>query len=97
MIIGDEEYIIPALSLGQIKRFLKKIEQMQEGVNQGGVENFDTISQIIHAALSRNYPALTIEDLDEMLDMSNLMTIFNAVLGASGFAQGELLAGNVSR
>ncbi len=90
--LGGEEYVVPPLSLGQVKRLLPNIEKMQAGTDT--LDKFSSVVAIAHAALSRNYPELKYEDVEELVDMGNFKTVLDAVMGASGLARGEAPAGN---
>jgi len=39
---------------------------------------------VIHSAMVRNYPELSLADVEELLDLSNLQTTFLSVMAASG-------------
>lgn len=86
--IKGKEYIVPGLSLGQMERFADKIAAVTTGSDNLNKEMIQTISEIIHAAMSRNYPEITVEAVKDMLDMRNMKQTFEAVMGASGFKQG---------
>jgi hypothetical protein len=87
--IGDKEYIVPALSLGQLRGgMLKKLQDHDTFVAEGKL--FDTMTlrgEIIIAALRRNYPDLDENVIWDNLDMSNTGPVWLAVLGASGFTE----------
>lgn len=87
--IKGDEYIIPGLSLGQIEQFADRIAVVAAGGDKLNKEIIQTISEIIQAALSRNYPEITLEQVKDMLDMRNMRQVFEAVMGASGFKQGN--------
>lgn len=92
--IGDEEYIVPALSLGQLRNgMLKKLQEHDALVAEGKI--FDTLTlrgEVILEALRRNYPDFPEEKLFDHLDMANTGQVWLAVLGASGFNLGEAQA-----
>lgn len=75
--IGGEEYIIPALSLGQIKQLKPVIQNLK-------FDDYDGMAQIIHAAISRNYPEITLAKVNEILDLNNILDIVDAVTNSSG-------------
>lgn len=89
--IGGEEYIVPPLSFKQLKALKEDIVAMKDRT----ADNNERMIRVIHAALSRNYPELTIDQVEEMIDLGNIMEITQAVMGGSGFAKtmGEILAG----
>ena len=87
--IGDNEYVVPALSLGQLRSgLLDKLKEHDQLVADGKL--FDTMTlrgEIILAALRRNYPNLEENVVWDSLDMSNTGPVWLAVLGASGFTE----------
>lgn len=89
--IGDESYIVPALSLGQLRSgLLEKLKEHDALVAEGKIFETMTIrGDVILAALRRNYPDFPEEKLFESLDMANTSQIWLAVLGASGLGVGE--------
>jgi hypothetical protein len=90
--LAGEEYVVPPLSLGQVKRLLPNIEKMQQGTDT--LDKFSSVVAIAHAALNRNYPDLKYEDVEELIDMGNFKAVLDAVMGASGFQRGGAQAGS---
>lgn len=90
------EYIIPPLTLGAIQELQAEVESMADP-KTNGPERFNSMAKIVHRAMLRNYPDLTIERVkNELLDMGNVFEVTSAVMGASGFvpkgAAGEVRA-----
>ena len=86
--IGGENYIVPPLNFKQLRAFKPKLARL--GKDQAGdltEEQMDIMSEVIHAALTRNYPDLTRERIEEMLDLGNIGRIFKAAMNASGLEQ----------
>jgi hypothetical protein len=90
--MGGIDYTVPPLNLAGVKKVLASGD-MAELQNVKGVPSADqigVISRIAILALNRNYPDLTIEELEELLDLGNAMQIIRSVMGVSGFvARGE--------
>jgi len=91
MKIGDEEYIVPAISLGQLRAGVTAQLQEHDALVAAGKTwaAVDIRGQIIYAALRRNYPDLDEAKLLDFLDLSNNGPIWLQVLGVSGFEPGE--------
>ncbi len=89
--IDDEELVIPALSLGQLRGgVIQTLEEHDKLLAEG--KTFDVTlkrGEIILEALRRNYPNYPAEKLFNFLDMQNTREIWLVVLGASGFNMGE--------
>jgi len=93
--MGGKLWVVPALSFKQVKRLLPTMGR----VGSGNVtpENMGDMAEVVHAALSRNYPDVTLDDVEDMLDLSNALSLFLAVMGQSGMEmrqQGEAQAGS---
>jgi len=84
--IGDEAYRIPPLGFLQIQEFGEDVASLDkiEG-NRPSNEQMQTIFRIVHAAMSRNYPDLTVEEVADMIDLGNYTQILIVVLAISGF------------
>lgn len=85
--IAGKEWIIPALNLSAIKRLRTKIDSLASIAMSVNItdEQIDTFVEIIHTALVRNYPDVTIEDVCNMVTFANVTPIISAVMGVSGF------------
>lgn len=88
--LGDREFIIPPLSLGQLRSSLsKKIEEHDKKLQDENADFTDLLlirGEIIIAALRRNYPESEISDDEfwERLDMGNAPIAWRAVIALSG-------------
>lgn len=84
--LGGEERIIPPLALGQVRTLAPTLA----GIGDLPLpDQLAGLADIIHAALSRNYPELTRASLDDWLDLGNINPIALAVMGSSGLLQGK--------
>jgi hypothetical protein len=99
--LGDKEFVVPPLSLGQLRTGLAgKIEEHDKQVAEG-VDYTKLLvirGEIVIAALRRNYPESEVSD-DELwnrLDFKNILDAWRAVLALNGFdAVGEAEAARV--
>ncbi len=83
-------YVIPPLSLGAL-------EAMQDGLSSVNTAALDrestrTILDAAHAALKRNYPDLSREDVGNMIDVGNMGEVFEAIMDVSGLKRKALEA-----
>lgn len=93
--IGEEEFIIPPISLGMLRNGLAEKFKEHDEVVANGADLFTLMplrGEIILAAAQRNHPNLTEEKLFSYLDMRNIGPLWLSVLGASGFNSGEVQA-----
>ena len=87
VVIVGREFIVPPLSLKRFKRAIELLPALEAG--DAGV--FDAVAELAHLAISRNYPDLTRDALEEMLDAQSVPRVLAAVLEASGLnAAGSL-------
>lgn len=83
--LGDQDFIVPALTLGQLKRLEIQLQVLSSiAGNALSIDQLEAAITIIHAALARNYPELLRDDLAEMVDLRNFKILVQAVMGASG-------------
>lgn len=89
--INEEELIVPALSLGQLRNGGLAILQEHDKLlaENNTFEAMQLRGDLIFLALQRNYPDFDKNKLLDFLDMANSGTIWLAVLGSSGFTPGE--------
>lgn len=94
--IGRQDYIVPALSMRQLKQYEKTIAQTQKSLGAAmSPADIDKFVEVIHAAVSRNYPDVTLDQMLDAIDLRSLPTLFPAVMGISGLEakqQGEAQA-----
>ena len=87
VVIVGREFIVPPLSLKRFKRAIQLLPALEAG--DAGV--FDAVAELAHLALSRNYPDLTRDALEEMLDAQSVPRVLAAVLEASGLNAAEIM------
>lgn len=93
--MGGSTWIVPALSLGQIKRLKNKINGLHKIGEELTDEQIQDIGDIVHSAMSRNYPEVTRSEVEDMVDLANLQQVIKAVMAQSGLVQsGEAKAVN---
>lgn len=90
--MGGRDWLVPPLTLGQLRRLLPKVRELTEIGAGMGEAQIDTLIEIVSAALGRNYPDATPELVADMLDLGNAQTVLAAVLTGSGLRPGEARA-----
>lgn len=85
VLIGDEEYRIPPLAFAGIADLMDDVEALRNMGPRPSPEQMVTVAKIVHAGIRRNYPSMTLDDVNDMLDFSNYDAILSAVLNISGF------------
>ncbi|HZT90207.1 MAG TPA: hypothetical protein VFA12_19730, partial [Stellaceae bacterium] len=82
--MGGREWIVPPLTLGQMRRLLPQIMRLKDfGAGLGG-EEIEVIVELVTAALKRNYPDMTAEEVEELVDLGNARHVVQAILTGSG-------------
>jgi hypothetical protein len=87
--MGGQQWTVPPLTLGQLRRLMPKVQQLTEIGSQMGEEQIGTLIEIVAAALQRNYPDISVEIVENLLDLGNAGAVLNAVLTGSGLRPRE--------
>lgn len=82
--MGGENWLIPPLTLGQLRRLMPKVRQLTEIDVSMGESQIGVLVEIVATALQRNYPDVTLETVENLLDLGNAGAVLNAVLTGSG-------------
>lgn len=87
--IGGTDYTVPPLSFKQLRRLLDKINLIGSIEGVPSDEQMGAIVEVVHTALARNYPDITTDQLENILDLGNSARVVQAIMGVSGLEQGE--------
>src|ERR1700757_3732335 len=91
--MGGQDWIVPPLTLGQLRRLMPKVRQLTEiGASMGEVQ-INVLIDIVTAALQRNYPETTPNNVENLLDLGNASAVLNAVLTGPGLKPGGAAMG----
>lgn len=96
--LGGESYKVPPLSFGAIKRLKDQVQTLAQVNGQPTTEQMDVVLDVVHSAISRNYPSITADAVADMVDLGNFSEVLGAVLQIAGFkpregeASGEVVA-----
>ena len=83
--MGGVDYIVPPLTLRSLRKLEPGLIKLQ-GLKVGavpGVEELAIVVEVTYESLRRNYPEITHERIEEMLDVRNMATVLSAVMGVS--------------
>lgn len=86
--LGLDEYQIPPLGFRALQERAADIQALSSIGAAPTMEQMSVVGRIVHAAMQRNYPAITEDEVLDMLDVGNFQRVLGAVLGMSGFQQG---------
>lgn len=94
VLMGGREWSVPPLTLGQLRHLMPKIRQLSEIGPQMAEPQIDVLVEIVAAALQRNYPDISIQMVENLLDLGNAALVLHAVLTGSGLRPGSPSSGN---
>jgi hypothetical protein len=85
--IGGTEYIVPPINLRTLQQLQSEIENFSGGELTPAALN--TAITVIHAALKRNYPEITLDEVGDLVDVGNMFELFETVMDVSGLKRKE--------
>ena len=92
--LGGNDYIVPPLSFKHLRTLEEKIAALSGIKTKPTADQLSAVIEIVHAAITRNYPDITKEQLEDWLDIGNMKTVIPAIMGMSGLvSSGESVAG----
>ncbi|HEV2303327.1 MAG TPA: hypothetical protein VGR91_17305 [Stellaceae bacterium] len=96
--MGGREWIVPPLTLGQLRQLLPKLRRLSAVGAAMGEDEIGVLGEIVTAAMSRNYPEITAATVEELIDLGNAREVLAAILEGSGLRRqanspGEAAAG----
>ena len=94
--MGGQDWIVPPLTLGQLRRLMPQVRQLTEIGASMGEAQINVLIDIVTAALQRNYPETTPDKVETLLDLGNASAVLNAVLTGSGLKPSGAVMGEAS-
>jgi hypothetical protein len=84
--LGVRTFTLPGLSLKSLKEYLVNgtIKTLGEIDGIPTPEQVDASLVVIHAALARNYPGVTVAEVSELVDTRTVLAMVKAIFKASG-------------
>jgi hypothetical protein len=89
--LSGVKLVMPPLNLDQIQQFSESTASIGSGKSMQ--ENMEIALPILHAAMTRNYPDMTLDDLRGLLDISNFQEACAALWKSSGYVMEKDAAG----
>jgi len=88
MNLGGTDFVIPPLSLGSLELFQERMASFKGGLDATSIK---LTIDLTHAALQRNYPAITRQEVGDVIDISNVEQVMSCVMKVAGLmsTQGE--------
>jgi hypothetical protein len=88
---GDVVLVVPAFNIAELRQNAEALTLLEEKMNNIRVGKGDeivsylgTLIQVTLPALARNYPGITLDWLEETVDMNQIMPLYMALSGAAG-------------
>jgi hypothetical protein len=94
--MGGRDWLVPPLTLGQLRRLMPKVRQLTEIGASMGETQITVLVEIVAAAMQRNYPDATAEMVENLLDLGNASAVLNAVLTGSGLKLSDSRVGEAA-
>ncbi len=85
--VGDEVYRIPPLAFRHVQELQEEVTGLAVMGTRPTADQMKTVTKIVHSAMQRNYPELTVDQVDDMLDLGNYQQVLGAVLAIGGFVE----------
>ena len=85
--LNGANYVIPPIALGALEQLQSRISKFDGNVQDA--KQIATVIDCAHAALRRNYPEMTREEVADLIDIGNMGEVFAAVMDVSGLKRKE--------
>jgi hypothetical protein len=85
--LSGDFYVIPPMPLGALEQMHDRLDAYTGGADKQSVS---TVIDCLYAALKRNYPEKTREDVADLVDVGNMQDVMMAVMDVSGMRRKQL-------
>lgn len=82
--LGGRDFIVPALNFRALRTLEADIQRIQSLSVPPTGEEISSVVTVTHAALFLNYPGITMDEVECLLDLRNVVPVLKAIMGASG-------------
>ncbi len=93
--LGGKEFEVLPLSFKAVRQLKPQLTQLANMDSVPTDEQITAITDIVHRALSRNYPDITRDEIEDLIDLGNVRHVIPAIMGVSGLIKGEAGAGSL--
>lgn len=76
-------YVVPSFNFAQLEHFQPQLGKLPPPVAGMSAEQRETLLTIFHAALARNYPDVTKDQLVELVDLEAAMDLYLAIFSVN--------------
>lgn len=81
--LGRREFIVPPLNLRAVRKVIPLLPVLEGKSGEGSF--LDAAVELLALAIQRNYPDITKDEIEELVDLGNLPRLVEAVMAVSGF------------
>lgn len=85
--LNGTNYVIPPIALGALEQLQERIVAFNGDIQD--VKQISTVIDCAYAALRRNYPDMTREEVADLIDIGNMNEVFVAMMDVSGLKRKE--------
>jgi len=79
--LQGQDFVVPPLNFRSLQALQARIGTFSGGVDP---ESISLVVDAAHAALQRNYPDMTKDQVTDLLDLENMLDVMEAVMDVSG-------------
>jgi poly-gamma-glutamate capsule biosynthesis protein CapA/YwtB (metallophosphatase superfamily) len=90
--IAGKKYIMPPLTLKQVRVHDEDLKKLNSATVATDGDSLNAATRVIQAAMSRNYPDITTDQLEDMIDLGNIHELAQAILGVNQLKKAMALA-----
>ncbi len=99
--LSGKAYLLPPLNFRSFKLHKEFLGAAISGIfdKSSTMDSMEKLAEVVHSALVRNYPDLSLETVEDGLDFGNVQGVFQALMTTSGLVDkvpGELQPGSPS-
>lgn len=81
--MGGDTYIVPRLNIALFKRYKARLAVLRNATNDD--ERVEVMLEVITAALKRNYPDITQEEVEDLVEVGDkMLQLVGVVMGTEG-------------
>jgi hypothetical protein len=85
--MGGQDWIVPSLSVKQFRENYQTLVEGREVTDDKVLEIMDKCMPILVQAFQRNYPGMTVAELEDLVDLMNFREVMMAISGRSTLAK----------
>jgi hypothetical protein len=88
---NETTLIIPPIAIGALEQLQQRITEFKGDVADS--KQVATVIDVAYAALLRNYPGMTRDEVGALIDVANMGNVFECVMDVSGMKRKALETG----